>query len=427
MMKSNLLHLPNELFHSAFFSSQTSTNYFRNIVYCLKERVAKRGEILQTVWGVLAVLFIWALVFPFAGIAAILLFISNKGFFVPLVIAAYISFGAMLVMARFELFNYKKYFWLGAASLVAVSLLFTIPAVYEKTRPVITDGQVELAAYQPFEKETKAVFLEKPASLNIEDDLPIIDGATALYPIYAAFAQAVYPEKEYQPDDSEVMSNRTGAAYTNLINGKADIIFALGPSTTQLNQAESVGKKLKLTPIGKEAFVFFVNSKNPVKSLTEDEIKGIYSGEITNWKDVGGKDEGIRAFQRPENSGSQTALQNFMGFTPIMKPPTEDVMSLMGTVIGEVSDYKNHKNAIGYTFRYYSTQMVKNNKIRLLCVNGVEPTVDTIRSGDYPITNEFYAVTAGSDNPHVEAFIEWVLSDEGQEIVEKTGYVPVGK
>src|SRR5690606_20922097 len=162
-------------------------------------------------------------------------------------------------------------------------------------------------------------------------------------------------------------------------------------------------------------------------SLTEDEIKGIYSGKITNWKDVGGKNDEIRAFQRPENSGSQTALQNFMGLTPIMKPPTEDVMSLMGTVIGEVSDYKNHKNAIGYTFRYYSTTMVKNKRIRLLGVNGVDPTIETIKSGEYPLTNEFYAVTAGSDHPHVEAFIEWSLSDEGQEIVEKTGYVPVGK
>ncbi|MCM3710409.1 PstS family phosphate ABC transporter substrate-binding protein [Sporosarcina luteola] len=382
---------------------------------------------MKTIWGILSVLFIWALVLPFAGFAAFLLYISNKGFFVPLVIAAYISFGAILVMARFDLFNYKKHFWIGAAALIAVSLLFTIPAVYDKTRPVITDGQVDLTAYQPFEKRTKAVALDGPATLHLEDNLPIIDGATALYPIYAAFAQAVYPEKEYQPYDSEVMSNRTEAAYTNLINGKVDIIFVLGPSTTQLNQAESAGKELKLTPIGKEAFVFFVNSKNPVKSLTENEIKGIYSGKITNWKDVGGKDNEIRAFQRPENSGSQTALRKFMGLTPIMKPPTEDVMSLMGTVIGEVSDYKNHKNAIGYTFRYYSTQMVKNNRIRLLSVNGVEPNTDTIRSGEYPITNEFYAVTAGSDNPHVEAFIEWVLSDEGQEIIEKTGYVPVGK
>ncbi|WP_339253230.1 substrate-binding domain-containing protein [Sporosarcina sp. FSL W8-0480] len=382
---------------------------------------------MKTFWGILSVLFIWALIFPIAGLAAFFLYVSNQGYFVPLVIAAYLSFGAILVMVRFELFKYKKYFWIGTAALIAISLVFTIPSVYEKTRPTITDGQVNLTDYQPFEKGTKAVWMEKPASLKIEDDLPIIDGATALYPIYAAFAQSVYPEKEYQPYDSEVMSNRTGAAYTNLINGDVDIIFALGPSTTQLNQAESAGKELKLTPIGKEAFVFFVNSKNPVKSLTEDEIKGIYSGKITNWKDVGGKDDEIRAFQRPENSGSQTALQSFMGLTPIMKPPTEDVMSLMGTIIGEVSDYKNHKNAIGYTFRYYSTQMVKNNKIRLLSVNGVEPTVETIRSGEYPITSEFYAVTAGSDNPHVEAFIEWILSDEGQEIVEKTGYVPVGK
>ena len=115
------------------------------------------------------------------------------------------------------------------------------------------------------------------------------------------------------------------------------------------------------------------------------------------------------------------------GIIPIMDPPTEDIASLMGTIIGQVSDYKNHNNAIGYTFRYYSSQMVNNNKIRLLAVNGVEPTVETIRSGEYPITNEFYAVTAGSDNPHVEAFLEWILSEEGQEIIEKTGYVPVGK
>ncbi|MGN7386321.1 PstS family phosphate ABC transporter substrate-binding protein [Sporosarcina sp. SAFN-015] len=382
---------------------------------------------MKTLWGILSVLFIWALVFPFAAFGAFLLYASNKAFLLPMVAALYLAFGAMLVMARFELYKFKKQFWLGSAALVVISLVFAIPSVYEKTRPVITDGQVDLASYQPHQKGTKAVKLENPASLQLEDNLPVIDGATALYPIYAAFAQAVYPEKEYPPFEGEVMSNRTGQAYTNLINGTADIIFVLGPSKLQLNQAESAGKELKLTPIGKEAFVFFVNEKNRVKSLTEDEIKEIYSGKITNWAEVGGRNDDIRAFQRPENSGSQTALQDFMGLTPIMKPPTEDVMSLMGTIVGEVSDYKNHRNAIGYTFRYYSEQMVKNNKIRLLQVNGVEPTVDTIRSGEYPITNEFYAVTAGSDNPHVEAFIEWILSDEGQEIIEKTGYVPVGE
>ena len=392
----------------------------------MKERV-RGGDCLQTFWGVLSVLFIMALLFPLAAFGALTAYLAGMGYLIPFIVAAYLAIGAFAVMSRFELYRYKKFFIIGTSATVAISLVYAVPGIYDKTRPVVSDGQVDLVEYQPFTEKTKAVKIGEQASLQIDDDLPVIDGATALYPIYAAFAQAVYPEKEYDPNNSEVMSSRTGAAYANLINGRADIIFVAAPSKAQIDNAKNVGKELKLTPIGKEAFVFFVNSKNPVKTLTEDEIKAIYSGKIPNWKDVGGKNEEIRAFQRPEDSGSQTALQNFMGITPIMKPPTEDVMSLMGTVIGEVSDYKNHKNAIGYTFRYYSTQMVKNNKIRLLAVNGVEPTVDTIRSGEYPITNEIYAVTAGSDNPHVEAFVDWILSDEGQEIVEKTGYVPISK
>lgn len=382
---------------------------------------------MKTFWAILSVAFIMAIVFPLVAIIVFITYLSEARYLFPLVIAAYISLGGFLVMARFELHRFKKYFFIGAGAVFVVALLFATPDIYDKTRQVIGDGSLEVEEYKPFQKKTKAVALDEPATLKIEDDLPVIDGATALYPIYSAFAQAVYPEKDYAVHGSEVMSNRTGQAYTNLINGTADIIFVLGPSAEQLKQAENSGKELTLTPIGKEAFVFFVNAKNPVTSLTVDEIKGIYAGEITNWQEVGGKNDEIRAFQRPENSGSQTALQNFMGTTPIMDPPTENIASLMGTVIGEVADYKNHNNAIGYTFRYYSTQMVKNNNIRLLHVNGIEPTVDTIRSGDYPITNEFYAVTAGSENPHVKAFLEWVLSEQGQEIIEKTGYVPIKK
>lgn len=382
---------------------------------------------MKTFWGILSVAFILAIVFPLFAFLAFFTYLSDARYFFPLVIAAYISFAGFLVMARFELHRFKNYFFLGTGAFFVIALIFATPDIYDKTRQVIRDGSLEVEEYKPFQKGTKAVVLDELATLKIEDNLPVIDGATALYPIYSAFVQAVYPEKDYAVHGSEVMSNRTGQAYTNVINGTADIIFVLGPSAQQLKQAENNGKELTLTPIGKEAFVFFVNSKNPVTSLTEDEIKSIYAGEITNWQEVGGKNDEIRAFQRPEDSGSQTALQNFMGTTPIMDPPTENIASLMGTVIGEVADYKNHQNAIGYTFRYYSTQMVKNNNIRLLHVNGIEPTVDTIRSGDYPITNEFYAVTAGTNNPHVEAFLEWVLSEQGQEIIEKTGYVPIKK
>lgn len=159
--------------------------------------------------------------------------------------------------------------------------------------------------------------------------------------------------------------------------------------------------------------------------LTLDQIKGIYSGEITNWKDVGGNNDEIRAFQRPEESGSQTALQKLMGDTPIKEAPTEQIATGMGEIIREVSQYKNFKNAIGYTFRYYSNEMVKNDQIKLLEVNGVAPTKENIRNDSYPISSEFYIVTAGSTNPNVEKLIDWVLSEQGQQLVEKVGYVPL--
>lgn len=129
------------------------------------------------------------------------------------------------------------------------------------------------------------------------------------------------------------MVNQTHEAYTNLILGRADLIFAAGPSENQIRRAEDKGFELVLTPIGKEAFVFFVNSKNNIDGLSLEQIKGIYSGEITNWSEVGGNNDEIRAFQRPQDSGSQTALQRLMGDTPLMEAPTEDIATGMGELL----------------------------------------------------------------------------------------------
>ena len=267
--------------------------------------------------------------------------------------------------------------------------------------------------------------LGQQASLQLKGNLPKIDGATALYPLYSAFVQATYPEGYYNSYDSEVMVSKTPQAYSNLINGDVDLIVALGPSESQKNQAASRGLELKLTPIGREAFVFFVHQKNKVNGLTLQQIKDIYAGNVTDWSEVGGEKDAIRAFQRPQDSGSQTALQTLMGDVPIMEAPTEDIATGMGGIINEVAQYKNYKNAIGYTFRFYSTEMVGNSQIKLLEINGVAPSKETIRTGTYPITSEFYIVTSGTENPNVDKFIDWVLSAEGQQLVEEVGYVPV--
>lgn len=387
----------------------------------------KTGSVVGRVILIIAVALLLAL--PSAFIALIFL-LQGMNVAIPFIIATYV---VVLVLITFKTFGWmkhaagKKIFYSVMVVIAIVALANTIPGIYKQTLDSVDNVEVDLHAYTPFVSGTSAVKLDVPATLKLEDDLPVIDGATALYPMYAAFAQAVYPEKEYDLYSSEVMSNMTNVAYEKLIDGSVDIIFVAGPSAKQMEATKQAGKELKLTPIGKEAFVFFVNAKNPVKSLTLDEIKGIYSGEITNWKEVGGRRKAIRAFQRPEDSGSQTALQKLMGDVTIMDSPKENTIDLMGGIIDQVSAYTNYSNAIGFTFRYYSTEMIHNDKIRLLQVEGIEPIAETIQSGEYPITAELYAVTAGSDNPHLDEFIQWILSDQGQKIIEKTGYVPISK
>ena len=161
---------------------------------------------------------------PFAFIGGLLAWLSGMAFLIPFIIIAYVSVGALVIG---NMFRQKKVIYRVVAVAIALSLLYSIPGFYHKLKPVIQDGYVDTYMYSPFLKNSLAVSLIEPSTLKIEDNLPIIDGATALYPVYSAFAQAVYPEKEYLQYDSEVMSNRTGEAYENLLYGRADIIFVL--------------------------------------------------------------------------------------------------------------------------------------------------------------------------------------------------------
>lgn len=292
----------------------------------------------------------------------------------------------------------------------------------------ISDRGIDLYDYEPFTNSPYLARLDDEASLHLEDNLIRLDGATALYPVYASFVEAVYKEGDYHPYggfNSPVTSTQTGNAYRRLIDGEVDLIFAAGPSSEQLDYARQNGIELTLTPIGKEAFVFFVNKENPVDDLSLEEIIKIYSGEITNWNEVGGDDEPIEAFQRPVGSGSQTALLKIMGDTELMTPPSELVVGGMGGIISSTANYKNHRYALGFSFRYYSMELVNDNRIKHLSLNGVSPSKESIVDETYPISAPFYIVTAGSTNPNIEAFIAWVLSNEGQELIEKSGYVPI--
>jgi phosphate transport system substrate-binding protein len=355
-------------------------------------------------------------------------FLGTYKFYVPFIVVSTIGVLFFVCNGFFKFLN-PRIFRVSFISFISLCLIAVIINesinAYHNSFETLQDAEVNLRQYQPFREDSKVASLKEESTLKIDGDLPILDGATALYPLYSAFVKATYPENQYNLHNGEVMANKTNQAYDNLIQGRVDMIFVAGPSERQLEYADRRGVELKLTPIGKEAFVFFVNSKNPVKGLTTQQIKDIYTGKIINWAEIGGKNDEIKAFQRPKDSGSQTTLEKFMGNTPIMEPLKEDVVTGMGGIIEQTSNYKNYKNAIGYSFRYFSMDMVKNDSIRHLKIDNVYPKKETIRSGEYPLSYEFYAVTAGSGNPNIEPLLNWILSEQGQVLVEKTGYVPI--
>ena len=258
---------------------------------------------------------------------------------------------------------------------------------------------------------------------------PRVDGSTVTIPLSEAAAASVMhlPLAEAR---QYVLHNKTHQAYLNLVDGKADIIFVTKPSADELAYAAEKQVELMVTPVVSEGFVFLVNKSNPVESLTLAQIRDIYAGRITNWQEVGGDDEPILAFQRPENSGSQTGMLDLvMGEGELMAAPTEQVVAEMGALIDVVAAYDNAKNAIGYSYYYYATDMWLNEDVKLLAVEGVAPNKETIADGTYPITTAYYAVTRSDLRPDdsAQVLLDWLLSSEGQQVAEEAGYVKVGQ
>lgn len=295
---------------------------------------------------------------------------------------------------------------------------------YNKSITVNTSPNIDIQAYLPFDEDSKIVKTDSK-TLKLTENLPRIDGAAALFPVYSAFVNAVYPNTT-KLHDGIFEYNNTPDGYRLLAEKETDIFIGVYPSDEQRAYAEENQTTFEYTPIGTEAFVFFVHKDNPITNLTTEQIKDIYSGKITNWKDVGGKNEKIAAFQRNEGSGSQSMLKRFMGDTPITDAPTEMVNDLMAGIIEQVADYKSKTNSIGFSFRYYVEGIIKNPDIKMISIDGAAPTSENIRNGSYSILTPIYAVTyKENQSGNVDKLLEWILSDEGQYIINETGYVGI--
>lgn len=271
-------------------------------------------------------------------------------------------------------------------------------------------------------------FLETSSEiLFISENLPRIDASLATQPLTDAFI------KNFTGKTTEELGieySNTHPGYVKLINNEADLIVVTEPSEEELALAAEKGIELEVTKVVNEGFAFFVNKDNPVSSVSFDDIVKIYTGEITSWKDLGGNDAEIVAYQRPENSGSQTGLYNLVLKGKEVKIPTikEQVTLSMAGIIDYVASYDNAIDSIGYGFYYYVNTMYYNDNLKYLAINDVAPTYTTIQNETYPILSAYYIVTRkGDENENVALLKRAMLSRRGQYVASEAGYVPVGK
>ncbi len=283
---------------------------------------------------------------------------------------------------------------------------------------------IDVSQYLPFEEDSDLANVE--SSLKLNDNLPVLDGAAALVPVYASIIDCVYPKGSVTYDggsfsddnfygenfapDSKMQYKNTVRGYKAIVDGETDILFCASPSAEQKAYAEEKGVELVYIPVGLEGFVFFVNEKNPVDNLTTQQVRDIYGGTYTNWSQVGGPNRIINPVTRLEGSGSQSAMNSFMGDREITpKSP----LAITG-------------GSIGFSFRYYMDGIVANSGVKMLSLNGVYPSAENIRNGTYPIIAKFYAIyRADNENENISVLIDWLLSVEGQTLIEKTGYVRI--
>ncbi|MEY8338335.1 substrate-binding domain-containing protein [Lachnospiraceae bacterium 62-35] len=283
----------------------------------------------------------------------------------------------------------------------------------------------------PIEARSSKFNLSEEARKGIpvlsKEEYPMVDGSTATIPLsqgmYCLSTGATQDEAE-----QDIIHNKTTESYYRLLRGDVDLVIAYEPPQAFYEDMKKSDKKLDIRPIGRDALVFLANEGNPVESLTGQQLLDIYSGKISNWSEVGGRDREIAAFQRPSGSGSQTLMEKLvMKDVPMSKARAAWVATEMGELVDRVASYNNEENALGYSVYFYARNMYEQPGLRFMGVDGVIPDNQTIKSGEYPYVNEFYAAiqkNASKDSPEYKLFT-WLTEDEGQAFIESLGYVAV--
>lgn len=255
-------------------------------------------------------------------------------------------------------------------------------------------------------------FAAKPISIKGSDTMVIMNARLA-----EAF-MAKSPGTTIQ-----VTGGGSGVGIASLINGTTDIAASSRPiKTSEVDKLKQRFATVGHTfPIARDGLSVYLSASNPVQELTLAQIRAIYTGAITNWKQVGGKDAPIILYSRENSSGTYTYFKdNVLGgrdFSP-------RAQTLQGTA-AVVNAVANDANGIGYGGAAYAkgikfAAVKKDDKSPAYL-----PSLDTVRTGQYPISRYLYLYTRVKPSKEMKAFLDWASGAEGQGIVSKVGYFPI--
>lgn len=222
------------------------------------------------------------------------------------------------------------------------------------------------------------------------------------------------------------MHSGTSESYARLAaNEAALVIVAREPTPDERNAVRRTRSDIVVHRIARDAFVFLRNSKNPVTGLTVEQIRDIYSGKITNWKEVGGADRAIHAYQRDATSGSQVEMEQLvMRGRPM--PGGPDVR-MTTSMFGPFNAIRSDTDGIGYSYHYYERYMAAVPEIATLAINGIAPDPVTIAGERYPLVTFVYLAHRADLRVDSAAarLRDWILTPAGQAVVAESGYVPL--
>jgi phosphate transport system substrate-binding protein len=221
----------------------------------------------------------------------------------------------------------------------------------------------------------------------------------------------------------QVTGGGSGVGIAALINGSTDICQASRPMKS--SEIDKLKERFNTTgveiPVAMDGISIYLNEENKVSELTLDQIKGIYTGGITNWKDVGGDDAKIVLYGRENSSGTYGFLKDNVLLGADFAAQTQTLPGTAAIVNAVAKD----KDGIGYGGAAYA-KGVKYCKVKKDADSlAYEPTLENVKDGNYPISRYLYWYLRNKPTGDIKKLVDWVLSEQGQEIVSKVGYFPV--